>query len=204
MKLAARSEKSLGKSDFSLLGGLNSANVNSSKFQSVLGNSLMKDFVPNRLNSSQNSSTKPGPTPFKRVATVCLSQSQPLAQLPLANSLFTLATQPKSMVEPPKNLLGGQTQTNSSVIDKDLVNFAILFKLLQKKKKLAEMHNRLMRNRSESNLDANMEDLRWVKQSVTHIDQTLKNVWLSLKLRDKTIKSRTHKKKKSARTTTKS
>lgn len=201
VKLAPRSEKSLGKSDFSLLGGLNSANANSSKFQSVIGTSLMKDFPPAQLNSSQNSSAGLN-KPFKPVVTPGLSQSQPLVKLPLGNSLFTLAPQPKSVLESQVGAVTGQTK--SSVIDNDLVNFAILFKLLQKKKKLAEMHDRLVRNRSETNLDANTEDLRWVKESVTHIDQTLKNVWLSLKLREKTIKSRPYQRRRSSRTTTKS
>ena len=181
MKLGSRSDKSLAKSDFSLLPGLNSANANSGKFQSILNNSLMKDFVPPQVNSSQNSS---GLTqkPFKRVSTLGLTQSQPLSKLPLNNQLFTVHP---AQTEVPKT----DTQTKSSVIDHDLVNFAILFKLLQKKKKLAEMHDRLVRNRSQSNLDTNTQDLKWVKQSVTRIDETLKNVWLSLKLRDKTIKS---------------
>ena len=52
------------------------------------------------------------------------------------------------------------------------------------------MHDRLVKTRSETNLETNIEDLKWVKKSVTQIDKTLKNVWLSLKLRDTTITSK--------------
>ena len=117
----------------------------------------------------------------------------------MTNSLFTLA--PKnvsSLSEPgntpnilqPNSIPRPDFQSKSSVIDNDLVNFAILFKLLQKKKKLAEMHDKLVKSRSETNLESNSEDLQWVQKSVTQIDKTLKNVWLSLKLRDTTITSK--------------
>jgi hypothetical protein len=158
-----------------------------------LGNSLINDFGQNSKPQASTQQRKA----FPHISPMNLSHSQPLNKMPLTNSLFTLAPKTSnSLTEPikPNNamkpVLQTETQTKSSVIDNDLVNFAILFKLLQKKKKLAEMHDKLIKSTSESNLDSNAEDLEWVKKSVTQIDKTLKNVWLSLKLRDTTITSK--------------
>lgn len=184
VRLGAPSEKTISKPDFPSLRGLGSMKQGSSKFQSVLGNSMLKDFAAPQLNTSQKSSGQPS-KPFKRVSTG-ISQSQPLNKPGQGGSLFVLPPAALDSKETPR----AETRTESSVVDKDLVNFAILFKLLQKKKKLAEMHDRLVRSGSEADLETHSEDLQWVRRSVSRIDGTLKNVWLSLKLRDKTIKRR--------------
>ena len=190
LRLSSRNENS-SKSDFPLISSIPSRNQNSSKFQSLMVNSLINESNPKKGPNHQRK-------PFPQMPAMNLSHSQPLKKMGLSNSLFTLAPKTaNSLSESIKTKNGltsstgqGETQRKSSVIDNDLVNFAILFKLLQKKKKLAEMHDKLVKSRSESNLETNTEDLAWVQKSVTQIDKTLKNVWLSLKLRDTTITSK--------------
>lgn len=193
-----RSDKSNSKSDFNLLPSFQSKKSTSSKFQSIVTNSRPKEVLNSKVSPSQVSSLNPSIKPFNQLQSLSLARSQPLSKFPLNTGLFTptpvIANQGNVQVKNETNKTNAlETHTKPPVIDNDLVNFAILFKLLQKKKKLAVMHDRLVKTRSETNLETNIEDLKWVKKSVTQIDKTLKNVWLSLKLRDTTITSKSFK-----------
>lgn len=194
LQFISQSNRNISKKDFSMLQSFQSKNQTSSKFQSILSNSAVKDLPQLKVSPSHDASIKSISKPLSQVQNISLTQSQQVN--PLNNSLFAPNLKAKSEAnnlqsnQSPVNANQGDLQAKPSVIDHDLVNFAILFKLLQKKKKLAEKHDQLVKNRSESNLDTNNEDLKWVKQSVTQIDKTLKNVWLSLKLRDTTITSK--------------
>ena len=135
---------------------------------------------------------------------ISLTRNQQMSQLNVLsksqNPLFSFSENKPSNQEVSVNTLnqaGGSKALESenqdrNIIkeafrDKDLINFAILFKLLQKKKKLAEKHHELIKTQSESNLGTVEQDLTWIRKSVQAIDHTLKNVWLSLKLKDKTL-----------------
>ena len=183
LRIMPPSDKSNNKSDFNLLPSFHSKQSNSSKFQSLITKSRPKEPLPPEISPSQALSLESSGKTFKKLPPLSLAKNQPQAKFGLNSALFT-PTQVKN-----ENIIN-EAQAKSSVIDNDLVNFAILFKLLQKKKKLAEMQDKLMKTRSETNLETNTEDLKWVQHSVTQIDKTLKNVWLSLKLRDTTITSK--------------
>lgn len=194
LQLISNSDKSKPQHDFPLMQSFQSKNLNSSKFQSIMPTSGNKDIPIAKITSSQTPSMNSLVKSMKQYPNVSISHSQPpLQNVQVNSSLLTMNQNQVSVKDismgPMNPSQSNEKLTNPSVIDQDLVNFAILFKLLQKKKKLAEMHDQLVKSTSQSNLETNTEDLRWVKQSVTQIDKTLKNVWLSLKLRDTTITS---------------
>lgn len=195
LQIVSQSDKLKASNDFPLIQSFPSKNLTNSNFQFMHSGPIVKNLPALKLDPSKNSSMKSLNKPFVSLNPTSLIQSQPQLQK-LQSSLNSSHFVPKAEAPPGpetkqnRGQPASEKQGKPSVIDKDLVNFAILFKLLQKKKKLAEMHDRLVKTSSHSSLETNLEDLKWVKQSVTQIDKTLKNVWLSLKLRDRTITSK--------------
>ena len=116
---------------------------------------------------------------------------QTSGNVPINGDLIIANTEPKTELgQVPSETINKNTDLSAAVSinrasNSDLINFSILFKLLKKKKKLTNHYTKLLKNRSETNLDTNEADIQWVQKAISGLDQILKNVWLSLKLKDK-------------------
>lgn len=85
---------------------------------------------------------------------------------------------PKDLKTSQISSLVSQIAVRGEKLDRDLLNFAILFKLLQKKKKLTDHYEFL----ADPTVNRSRKDLDWLDKAIEHVDQMLQSVWLSLKL----------------------
>ena len=158
----------------------NNPNPNLTKNPSLLPQTHLHPTIPisqERLALHSNSTFQaPAQTDFSQTRVPSQSISFPNPSRPIQ---ISLPTQKENVISNSANNLQdifGKVKQENLREDQDMLNFAILFKLLQKKKKLTD-HFEILVKRGGS-----QADLEWLLKAVGHIDCMLQNVWISLKL----------------------